>query len=249
MSILCSHHHSHWFVPCCNLCFLIASLARRQFAPHPDLVDLRRAQDARAVNIPSWGPAPVSQTGSRRSGAGKYNNTSRLRRRGQQRGRDGGRDGPGGSESDEEGGPARNGPADDTDIHTSEDDEAQHAEHVRMQQVYIASLWKKYGLRRKPQAPDGNCLFRSISDQVYGDPKYHTIVRGYTVDYMQIQRNSFQPFVAPSMRDFEVYLKFMRCNGTNYKAVWGGEPELQAMSELYQRPIVVFSAREGTGEA
>ncbi len=32
------------------------------------------------------------------------------------------------------------------------------------------------------------------------------------------------------------------------QAVWGGEPELQAMSELYQRPIVVFSQKQN-GEA
>lgn len=122
-------------------------------------------------------------------------------------------------------------------------------EAARQHQVYIASLFKKFSLKRKKQAPDGNCLFRSISDQVYGDPRYHAIVRGYTVDYMQIQQNSFQPFVAQSMRDFKVYLRLMRCNGTNYKAVWGGEPELQAMSELYQRHIIVFSARARTGEA
>lgn len=34
----------------------------------------------------------------------------------------------------------------------------------------------------------------------------------------QVQRNSFQPFVAQSMREFEVYLRLMRCNGTNFKA-------------------------------
>ena len=88
---------------------------------------------------------------------------------------------------------------------------------LRKQNIFVESLWKKFSLKRKAQDPDGNCLFRSISDQIYGDPRYHTIVRGYTVDYMQIQRNSFQPFVAQSMRDFEVYLRLMRCNGTHYK--------------------------------
>ena len=127
--------------------------------------------------------------------------------------------------------------------------EDQRADELRRQQVYAASLYKLFGLKRKSQATDGNCLFRSVSDQVYGNPQYHTIVREYTVDYMQVQRNSFQPFVAQSMRDFEVYLQLMRCNGTNYKAVWGGEPELQAMSELYQRPIIVYCGHPETGEA
>ena len=32
--------------------------------------------------------------------------------------------------------------------------------------------------------PDGNCLFRAVADQVYGDPEMHADVRHLCVDYM-----------------------------------------------------------------
>eukprot|EP00750_Incisomonas_marina_P032777 INCI9345.4.p1 GENE.INCI9345.4~~INCI9345.4.p1 ORF type:complete len:690 (+),score=145.35 INCI9345.4:610-2679(+) len=195
----------------------LAPYGRKQFPNHPDLRGLQQRHDARSISIPTWGPSAARRRNHSASSASPV-----------PRGR-----------SVQASDPATEG--DNSDSDAGEDTSATEA---RLQQVYTASLHKNFGLVRKPQAPDGNCLFRSISDQVYGDPKYHTIVREYTVDYMQMQRNSFQPFVAQSMRDFEVYLRLMRCNGTNFKAVWGGEPELQAMSELYQRPIIVFSARQ-----
>ena len=33
-------------------------------------------------------------------------------------------------------------------------------------------------------AADGNCLFRAVADQVYGDPEAFDLVRQMCIDYM-----------------------------------------------------------------
>jgi OTU domain-containing protein 5 len=45
-------------------------------------------------------------------------------------------------------------------------------------------LKKKLGAVIVDMENDGNCLFRSISHQVYGDPSFHHIVRAKCVDYL-----------------------------------------------------------------
>nr|CCA27095.1 conserved hypothetical protein [Albugo laibachii Nc14] len=83
---------------------------------------------------------------------------------------------------------------------------------------------------------DGNCLFRSVSHQVYGNDKYHEVVRRYCVDYMESERDYFEPYVVGNMDDFLRYLKHKRKNG-----VWGDDPEIQALCELYDRPAEVYT--------
>jgi len=43
---------------------------------------------------------------------------------------------------------------------------------------------KKRGLEIREQDGDGNCLFRAISLQVYGDPNMHGDVRKQCMDHM-----------------------------------------------------------------
>lgn len=38
-----------------------------------------------------------------------------------------------------------------------------------------------------PVEGDGNCLFRSVSHQVYGDDRYHGLVRARCMDYMEVR--------------------------------------------------------------
>ena len=35
-----------------------------------------------------------------------------------------------------------------------------------------------------PALPDGNCLFRSVADQMYGDQSFHDVVREATMNWM-----------------------------------------------------------------
>jgi OTU domain-containing protein 5 len=79
---------------------------------------------------------------------------------------------------------------------------------------------------------DGNCLFRAISDQVYGDPDMHEEVRERCMDYLLAERNHFSQFVT---QDFDHYIMRKRHDKT-----FGNNLEMQALAEMYNRPIEVY---------
>ena len=49
--------------------------------------------------------------------------------------------------------------------------------------IFVLEL-KKRGLEIREQEGDGNCLFRAVSLQVYGDPSMHSQVRNQCLDFM-----------------------------------------------------------------
>lgn len=83
---------------------------------------------------------------------------------------------------------------------------------------------------------DGNCLFRSVSHQVYGEDRFHALVRAKCVDYMENDASFFSQFVEGGQESFARYLAAKRLN-----SCWGDDPEIQAMSEIYQRPIEIWA--------
>ncbi|OQR91922.1 hypothetical protein ACHHYP_04203 [Achlya hypogyna] len=91
---------------------------------------------------------------------------------------------------------------------------------------------------------DGNCLFRAISHQLYGDDRFHAVVRAACMDYMEAEKTYFEPYVVGDMPAFLRYVAHKRQD-----AVWGDDPELQALSELYDRPLQVFVSDASTGAA
>ena len=91
-------------------------------------------------------------------------------------------------------------------------------------------------------AGDGNCLFRSVSHQVYGSDEHHGVVRAKCMDYMQSEAAYFEPYVVGNMDDYMRYVMIKRQD-----AVWGDDPEIQAMCELYDRPAIVYAYDVVTG--
>jgi hypothetical protein len=96
---------------------------------------------------------------------------------------------------------------------------------------------------------DGNCLFRSLSDQLFGDygHMYHSVVREAVCDYMDGQKEYFQQFLvldddnnknsSVDATSYEHYVQQMRQDGE-----WGGNMELIAASKLFQRNILVLQS-------
>ena len=56
---------------------------------------------------------------------------------------------------------------------------------------FVCKLAAK-NLRIKEVAGDGNCLFRSIADQLYGSEDYHDLLRKHCMDYISIEKELTQ---------------------------------------------------------
>jgi metal-dependent amidase/aminoacylase/carboxypeptidase family protein len=63
-------------------------------------------------------------------------------------------------------------------------------------------------LRVKDVIGDGNCMFRSIADQIYSDEEMHAVTREMCMDYMEQNREHFEEFIAGE--DFSDYLQRKR---------------------------------------
>jgi len=101
---------------------------------------------------------------------------------------------------------------------------------------FIQILHNFHGLVMHPSLPDGNCLFRSVADQMYGDQSFHDIVREATMNWMTKERDHYSQYIS---EDFEDYIARKRI-----EKVFGNHLELQAISELYNRRIEVFDVEE-----
>lgn len=93
-------------------------------------------------------------------------------------------------------------------------------------------------------ASDGNCLFRSLSDQLYHDyGNNHEEIRQDVCDYIELMEDEFSVFLVldeneedEDAANFEEYVQTMRSEGE-----WGGNLELVAAARLYRRDVQVFS--------
>ncbi|CAH8361241.1 unnamed protein product [Eruca vesicaria subsp. sativa] len=90
---------------------------------------------------------------------------------------------------------------------------------------------KGFEIRR--MLADGNCLFRAVADQVYGDSESYDMTRQMCMDYMEHERDHFSQFITEG---FTSYMKRKRRN-----KVYGNNVEIQALAEMYNRPIHIYS--------
>ncbi|UXI19926.1 60S ribosomal protein l17 [Sarcoptes scabiei] len=93
-------------------------------------------------------------------------------------------------------------------------------------------ILQKKGFHIKKMSEDGACLFRAVADQVYGDQEMHTTVRKLCMDYMEKNGDYFSQYVTENFSD---YIQRKRCDH-----IHGNHIEIQALSEIYNRPIQVY---------
>ena len=94
---------------------------------------------------------------------------------------------------------------------------------------HIADL----GCRVETVPGDGNCLFGSLADQLFGDMSRHPDVRETVVAHMRRERGRFEGFM--SDQTFDEYVEKME-----KERAWGGNQELAAAAQVYRRNIVVY---------
>ena len=56
------------------------------------------------------------------------------------------------------------------------------------------------------------------------------------LDYLELEKEFFAQFIEGGLEKFEDYIEMKKIDG-----VWGDDIEIQAMSEIYNRPIEIFS--------
>ncbi|XP_068662416.1 OVARIAN TUMOR DOMAIN-containing deubiquitinating enzyme 6-like [Aristolochia californica] len=89
------------------------------------------------------------------------------------------------------------------------------------------------GLEVKRMVEDGNCLFRAVADQVYGDTEAYDLTRQMCIDYMERERDHFSQFITEGFTSY--------CKRKRRDKVYGNNVEIQAFSEMYNRPIHIYS--------
>ncbi|PIA59224.1 hypothetical protein AQUCO_00400241v1 [Aquilegia coerulea] len=94
-------------------------------------------------------------------------------------------------------------------------------------------LRRAKGLEVKRMLEDGNCLFRAVADQVYGDTEAYDLARQMCIDYMERERDHFSQFITEGFTSY--------CKRKRRDKVYGNNVEIQALSEMYNRPIHIYS--------
>ena len=81
---------------------------------------------------------------------------------------------------------------------------------------------------------DGNCLFRSVSEQVEGNEHNFQEYREKCVNYMKENKDDFAPFIEDD-EPFDKYVERMSQNGE-----WGGNLEIYALSKILEANFYIY---------
>lgn len=93
------------------------------------------------------------------------------------------------------------------------------------------------GLYAAATKADGNCLFRALSDQVYGDDSHHTDIRQQVMKYVKDNAGHFAAFVGEFGENLDQYISRLVQDG-----VYGGHIEIVGFSDSYKMPVVIYQA-------
>lgn len=105
--------------------------------------------------------------------------------------------------------------------------------------VRLAAVLDLYQLRLRPVQADGNCQFRALSVQLYGDEAHHTSLRDLVVKQLRERQDRYAGYM---LGTYEEYLERMARDGE-----WGDNVTLQAASDLLQCEIHVLTDQPGSG--
>jgi OTU domain-containing protein 3 len=93
---------------------------------------------------------------------------------------------------------------------------------------------RQLGLYAADTTGDGNCLFRALSDQLYGTESRHLQIRKDICDWIQSHSIRYAPFVDDE-RGLDVHLSLMR-----QPATYGGHLELSAFAHMKKCNVKVI---------
>ena len=91
-------------------------------------------------------------------------------------------------------------------------------------------------LERREVEADGNCFFRALADQRYGDEGRHGEVRARVVAHVEARREAYAPFVEDD-EAFDEYVERMARDGE-----WAGHLEVSAATAVLRVGICIHQA-------
>ena len=93
---------------------------------------------------------------------------------------------------------------------------------------------EKIGYFIREVGGDGNCLFRSVSDQMDNNEQNYKFYRDICIDYMSKNQDEFAPFI----EDDETYDKYLERMGEDGE--WGGNLEIYALSKALNANFYIY---------
>ncbi|GAA6011467.1 hypothetical protein JCM10207_002629 [Rhodosporidiobolus poonsookiae] len=110
-------------------------------------------------------------------------------------------------------------------------------EDPELEEKVLNGQLREAGLYAANILGDGNCLFRALSDQLYGSPSMHLAIRHEICDYLSANPEKYRFFIdEDSVKGgFDGHVREMRQPGT-----YGTNIELSAFVARYRRPVKVY---------
>jgi len=84
---------------------------------------------------------------------------------------------------------------------------------------------------------DGNCLFRAISHQIWGNQERHMEMRRACCDYMLKHQIGREMYLSNDNEGYVSYINKKKLDGE-----WGDDPEIRAMEEMLDVKIEVWNS-------
>ena len=81
---------------------------------------------------------------------------------------------------------------------------------------------------------DGNCLFRSVSDQMDNNQNNYKLYREMCINYMKENKDEFIPFIEDD-EPYDKYISRMEEDGE-----WGGNLEIYALSKVLNANFYIY---------
>jgi len=105
-------------------------------------------------------------------------------------------------------------------------------------------LW---GLKEKSEIPaDGNCLFYSVSDQLFNSIEHHTYIRNKCVGWLRANKNWKIPngAILSDFSDTDDWTAY--CDHLSKNGIWGNHLTLIAIAESFGSRIRIISSVKDT---
>ncbi|KAK0400367.1 hypothetical protein QR680_003464 [Steinernema hermaphroditum] len=126
----------------------------------------------------------------------------------------------------------RNNEAECSTGYNSDDEYGEGFKNEELETAFAQKMKDERGFHIVDMEGDGNCMFRAVAHQIYGDQKWHDEARKLCMDYMAKNKSEFSSFVTEDINDYIERKRKLDIHGNHL--------ELQVMTEIYARPIEIY---------